>query len=293
MKRVLVVGDPILDQYIYGTVSRVNPEAPHSVVFDVIPNSREVKLGGALNVAANIRGLYHDCEIDFAGPAFHDTLLKLNIRPINIEKLPSEIITKTRYVYNKHHMLRVDSGSEYKLNDKEVAKILAHKIQNRKYDIVVISDYNKGTITSKVSEAVVDNGKKIIFDVKKFNNLFFKDFNKFYNVIFKCNKQEFESEISAGLDGLIIKSINSVVKTCGSDGCVIYTEGASPYSIPAPKVDVADVVGAGDTFLAGMAANYLETGDWNCYNMSLYGVRCASEKVKHFGTHIVKKEDLK
>lgn len=292
MKKILVIGDTILDHYVYGTVSRVNPEAPHSVVFDVDGN-QELKLGGACNVAANIRGLLPDAVIHYFGVSNDITealLSKSLISVVDSEILHRDVLLKTRYVCGSHHMLRVDHGSKYYLSSMHVLDLLSKKIDEYDYDLIVVSDYNKGTITDNVSEIIVKKGKKVLFDIKKSENLWLWPASSHdnFHVILKCNQQEYESEISSEILNRV-----SVVKTRGVNGCDVYDEKVGAFlRIPGIQTSVADVVGAGDSFLAGMAASFIQTNCWNVQDMAHYGNKCAAEKVKHFGTHVVRKEDI-
>lgn len=286
MKKVLVIGDTILDYYVYGEVSRVNPEAPHSVVLDICEDE-EVKLGGAANVAANIRGLAgDDVEIHYFGPT--NELVRNLFKDYNIISLQNsdtEIITKTRYICKNHHLLRVDKDRKYKFHNTEY---LFFKLLDDHYDLVVVSDYNKGVVNSDISNIVAASSKKALFDIKKAKNLFcLQNLNK--NVILKCNAVEFESETIESA----INSVYAIIKTKGKDGCEVY-QSQAVTNIPAPYIEnIADVVGAGDTFLAGMASNFLETKIWNPIEMAKFGNICASEKVKHFGTYVVNRKDIK
>lgn len=306
MKRVLIVGDTILDHYVYGSVSRVNPEAPHSVVLDV-NGKEEVKLGGACNVAANLRGIFgEDIAIHYFGVVSYNVACMLAAYRIAIEPEltveDDQILLKTRYVCGNNHLLRVDRGQKYDLDFFKI-NLLKQKLREDVYDLVIISDYNKGTITAKTCEAVVRSGAKTLIDLKKRQNLFLINTRRediphlpkltdvptnSSHVILKCNTAEFEAEIGQNM----IDVVQAVVKTRGADGCDVYYDD-EPVHIPAPDIgSVADVVGAGDTFLAGMAAKFLETGTWDAVEMARFGTRCATEKVKHFGTHVVRLEDI-
>lgn len=304
MKRVLVVGDTILDHYIYGNVSRLNPEAPYSVVFDVDEQRKEeLRLGGACNVASNIKSIYgDDVCIHYLGPicdAIIDQMSLLNIATnSDLFYDIDDILIKTRYVYEKHHMLRVDRGKKY-LVKNNFYDILKQSIEQYKYDLIVVSDYDKGVVNKKTSEIIVMSGIKCLFDLKRRDNLFLlnirkedspflKDIeiNSNEHVIIKCNAKEFELEMSEN----IIDKVCAVVKTTGPDGCDVHVDG-SVHHISAPFIEMVDVVGAGDSFLAGMACKALRDDDWNPVSLSEFGVKCASEKVKHFGTHSVKMDE--
>jgi rfaE bifunctional protein kinase chain/domain len=301
IRRVLVIGDTILDHYVYGSVSRVNPEAPHSVVLDY--EKEEFRLGGACNVAKNIKKLAPEVQVDFAGAVsdtVSDLLSECEIACMEDTHVNSQILLKTRFVSNNHHILRLDTNKSYQFDNNFYLKILS-KIENNNYDLIVISDYNKGTIYSDFSKKIFETGISIIFDVKAAKNLpmMKSKFIKYENVILKCNKSEFYNEIKTEHTTRVL----AVVETRGAEGYRIHSSEHWSYKQPvvADKNFAVDVVGAGDTFLAGMAAQYLQSGticdgkivlDFNVDDMCSFGNICAAAKVKHFGTYAVGIEDL-
>ena len=284
MKKVLICGDTIIDEYVSGQVDRISPEAP-VLVFDYVETN--IILGGACNVAANIGSLLKtEVAIHFHGfvsTIVSDLLTEKNIaiKEINCEN--DEILLKTRFISNKHQILRVDTNKRYKKSLDTNWEFL------KDYDLIVISDYDKNTITSEVFENILKNSTcPILFDVKVWKNVHQVEFLKKENisrVILKCNEKEALKE-----------SIRSRWTPLGEN--LLITLGSRGYEIPglklAPSIEtnVADVVGAGDVFLAGMAVNYLETGNFNIESMAEFGNLCAAEKVKHFGTWCVERESV-
>lgn len=278
MKRVLVIGDTILDVYYYGEVNRISPEAPVPV-FDYI--KEEKILGGACNVAANIRTLLKDkqVQIDYFGfysLEIQNLLLKYNIDCIGVPVQDSLILKKERFVCDKHQLLRVDNHKQYKLWEQNVNWLKYKQPNFSQYDVVVVSDYDKGTLTLQEFETLreIDNNK--IIDLKRVRHgMSFSD-----NCILKCNEKEFI------LNPNIVSLGGHVVVTKGSEGYHLpYTNERFPsYRNYGDSSNIIDVVGAGDVFLAGMCVRYLELGNFDLYDMSSFGNMCAGEKVKHFGT---------
>lgn len=273
MKRVLVIGDTILDIYCYGEVNRISPEAPVPV-FDY--KSEEHVLGGACNVAANIRTLLKDKDtsIDYFGyysKEISDLLRKYKIGCVGVPVNDNLILKKQRFVCDKHQLLRVDNHKKY----KDVNNWLKYKsVDLQHYDIIVISDYDKGTLKEAEFELLSYANNYKIIDLKRVRSpISFRD----SDCILKCNEKEYES--------------NKNITRLGAN--VVVTKGDKGYYFPLtdelfPNVrhtgEVIDVVGAGDVFLAGMAVNFLESGNFDMHEMAAFGNICAGEKVKHFGT---------
>lgn len=291
MLKVLVIGDTIIDHYLYGSVDRVNPEAPHSVVLDYM--SESFSLGGATNVANNIAKLCPEAAVHFYGPTsdlVSDMLTDEGIfSDEEMTHKDDEILLKTRFVSSNHHLLRVDRNKKYNLSAKFEQRLLQKISAHGDYDLIVMSDYNKGTITREMSKRIFSSGIPVLFDVKKRNNLpFFHDSTICENVILKANKHEFRQEIPVD----VVFSVKAVVETRGHEGFHIHTNSDVFKSKPLEEVGVVDVVGAGDTFLAGMAAKFLQSGNFDPLELAEFGNKCASAKVKHFGTHAVRLRDL-
>jgi rfaE bifunctional protein kinase chain/domain len=290
MKKVLVVGDTILDHYVHGTVGRINPEASHSVVLDYQRES--LKLGGATNVAANIKSLLGpESMVHYFGAVSEqvsDLLTSFGVASSEVTHPDSQILLKTRYICNNHYLLRVDRGTKYEFGESFEENLKA-KLAEYDYDLIVISDYDKGTLSPNIVEKLFNTGKKILFDLKKRKNFVLSDKQRM-NIILKCNKSEFESEI----DNEILRSVNSVIQTVGENGSVVWKcnsqASRSATSVPVfieKRVPVADVVGAGDAFLAGMAHCHLTQNTWVDISLAHAGNAWATEKVKNFGTHVL------
>lgn len=245
MSKILVIGDGCTDVHVYGRSERLAPDSPVPVF---VPTYRKTNLGMAGNVYQNV--------VSMGVPA----ILKTN--EISIEK--------KRYVHEEtnHMFLRVDSG-EGKVNritnlDKDFVK---------SFDLVIISDYNKGFLLEEDIQFICDNHNLVFIDTKKVIG----DFCKNCKYI-KINKNEYQSSL-----GFINKSDwakDKIIVTLGSNGCTL---GDKNY--PVEKVEIKDLCGAGDTFMAALCVHYLKTKD---IDKSLeYANECATVVVQLKGVNTV------
>ena len=253
--RVLLIGDSCTDVYVYGDVKRLNPEAPVPILE---PKRQDTTRGMAWNVYNNL------------------TAFGLSVFMLTNE----EEITKTRYIDEKSNqqILRVDDEPKieplpYKepfITDRSAYHKLHHGVPEEDwYDIMVISDYNKGYITQeKLFELVDWFDGPVIIDSKKTE---LPD-----GCYIKVNDIEYEK--------LKTKS-NNIIITRGGKG----TEYQGK-SYPAEKVNVFDVVGAGDTFLAALTYGYLNSGSME--DAIPFANKAAAIAVSHTGTYVLTKEDI-
>lgn len=210
--KILLIGDKGLDIYTYGRVDRLSPEAPVPVF---VPQSTVSKPGMADNVRVNLEAL--GCNVKF---------------------LHGDVSEKERLIdeRSKQQIVRID-------RDTKSAPLLVNREILAGYDAIVISDYNKGTVTYELIEQALRMQVPVFIDTKK------TDLERMQGAWVKINELEY-SKIKSDCTGLIV--------TKGSKGAEIkYHE----YTSNAPKVEVVDVTGAGDTFLAALTYNYLHTFD--------------------------------
>jgi len=240
---ILVVGDIMLDHYIYGNAERLSPEAPVPVVK---VTKEYYNLGGCGNVVRNIRKLGPNVTCvaaigkDKAGSIIHKELKKLNVSKKIIET--DEVTTqKIRIVANQGHtqIVRVDK------EEIKPVKLGEFKIEND-FDVIVISDYAKGMITADLMSKIKKLDAPIIADPKPSNMWL-------YNDIFMItpNKKEYD-EICLSSEHPFSKNIRYVLRTLGKDGMELIEEEET-CSIPSIPVDVYNVIGAGDTVISVMA----------------------------------------
>ena len=263
--RVLVVGDLMIDEYLWGNVDRISPEAPVQVVSI---NEEDYTLGGAGNVVNNLVSLGAKVSVCGVigtgdnGKLLMDKLDELGVdRKGVLQESDRPTIKKTRIIAANQHVLRIDRESKKQISEQNVRLLIAYvekKIPD--VDVVLVSDYGKGLVTKTLLSKLVEFAKKekkiVIADPKGL------DFSKYSGVsIITPNKKE-ASQVSgieildeAGLfkaGEKILKQvqIDNLLITCGKDGMVLFGKNKSPYTIPSEAKQVYDVSGAGDTVLA-------------------------------------------
>ena len=240
--KILLLGDDCTDIYKYGSVDRISPEAPVPVF---IPKYDIVKDGMAGNVRKNLEAL--GCQVNY---------------------LFGKTSTKTRLIdtRSKQQIVRIDNDiiSDPITIDSELPSV---------YDAIVISDYNKGTVSYELIEELRKEFSGPIFvDTKK------TDLARLEGCFIKINELENSRATSFPTAGLIV--------TYGDRG-VVYDE----FAFGARTVEVADVCGAGDTFLAAVCYQYLNT-----VNMHLaigFAINASAVTVQHLGNYAPTLEEIK
>ncbi|MBN1234301.1 MAG: hypothetical protein JXA60_13180 [Candidatus Coatesbacteria bacterium] len=303
--RVLVIGDIMLDKYIWGEVSRISPEAPVPVV---AVKDQTFGVGGAANVAQNIISLGGEPIIaSIIGDDRDGALLKSLIAARGITtdfllSIPKRATTsKTRIIGGYHQqMLRIDwEDKEYisTEEEEEYKKIILKGMKEA--DIISIQDYNKGTITPNLISWVRKESQKMGINViidPKFEN--FSEFKGFFLV--KPNEKElglfFHKEVNdnniqeLALNLLKKLSVKSVLVTRGAKGMLLLQENAEPFAIPAFVKDVYDVSGAGDTVLASITLG-LGAG-LSLVSSALISTYAASIVISKVGPYAVSSHEL-
>jgi D-beta-D-heptose 7-phosphate kinase/D-beta-D-heptose 1-phosphate adenosyltransferase len=269
-KRVLVVGDLMLDEFVWGRVSRISPEAPVPVV-EVLRESYYP--GGAANVARNVRecgteayvmGLIGD---DGAGVKLRKTLEGIGIRHETIRIAPTfQTIVKTRIIARQQQVVRVDrervSALSQEIEDSciETIKQLLPQI-----DAIILEDYGKGFLQQSFVDkvAVLAAGKTITADPNPRNRLQWKGITAV-----KPNRSEAfsaanetwqepaehptQDEALLAVGGKLLKAWapEQLLITLGDQGMILFTPDESPYYVPPRAREVYDLSGAGDTAIA-------------------------------------------
>ncbi len=277
-KSHLIVGDLILDRFIYGHVDRISPEAP-SLVLDV---DHELDLfGGANNVAAHLSSLGHTCHlITSVGGNFDHMESSFNaVFPKNCETYiyPEKdrlttIKTRLVSIYKLSHLLRFDSESRHNINKKTEDRIFEQITKTIKnVDTVLLIDYAKGVVTSRLAKLIIilarKHGKPVFVDTKC------DDLSKFSGAsLIKPNKREFEKillrhgvNIPEGnasqrlIDNL---DIGCIVNTAGEDGIYAFFNNGQIH-VSGEKVEVKELSGAGDSVLAVLSYCFAEGFDFH------------------------------
>jgi len=262
---ILVVGDLMVDEYLWGEVERISPEAPVQVV---TIKEEDFSLGGSGNVVNSVVALGAKVSaVGVIGTGTDGQLLlnKLNELGVDIAGIFQDsnrpTTRKTRIIASNQHVLRIDRETKESISEpafEAIAKYLEDKIPD--VDVVLISDYGKGLITEALMArliAAAQKHKKItIADPKGL------DFSKYSGVsLITPNKKEAalasgievvdeKTLIEAGNKILQRVGIDKLLITCGKDGMVLFDRNKAPYKIRAETRQVYDVSGAGDTVLA-------------------------------------------
>jgi len=266
---VAVIGDIILDKYLWGDVERISPEAPVPVV-DV--KKETVSLGGASNVANNIASL--DAKAYMIGVVGDDENAKIienllkskNINPVLIKDKSRPTIEKTRIIAVSQQLLRIDREDRSKLSTEIEDKII-NEIKNikDKINVFIVSDYGKGVITQRIMDFIKSLNKPIFVDPKPSNYQLYKN-----TTILTPNKKEAYESIKADKNtelefvGRKIMSdleLNQLLITLGGEGMALF-EGDKILRIPTKAKKVFDVTGAGDTVISVLALARLAGGTW-------------------------------
>ena len=248
--KILLLGDSCIDKYHFGSCERLSQEAPVPVFKKI---STHTNPGMAANVKANLESF--DIHVDFISHG-------------------KDSIVKERFIdkRTKQHLLRSDSGE-----NKKLQPIKLEKTKTELYDAIVISDYDKGSITCDNISSLLEeaNLKNIpIFVDSKKTDLHFYD-----NCIIKINeKEDLHVEKYPKTFDLIV--------TLGSFGAR-YDNNI----IPAEPTEVFDICGAGDTFFAGLIHKYLKCRD--LYNSIVYANLCAAITVSKIGSYYLSNDEIK
>ncbi|MBW2974417.1 D-glycero-beta-D-manno-heptose-7-phosphate kinase [Candidatus Woesearchaeota archaeon] len=291
-KKILIIGDIMLDKYIFGKVERISPEAPVQVV--------EVKQekylpGGAANVANNIAALNGNATmVGIVGKDNESGILvdELKKRGINTEGIfidaERPTTQKVRILGQKQQLLRIDyekrdyMGKELEDN---ILKFIRKDISNT--HAVIISDYAKGVITKSLAEEIkkIAKDKIIIIDPKPRHKGFCKDVSLVTPNLKEAREMSFKEEN-------LIKELNSpVLITKGEKGMSLYEKDGSVTNIPAKAKEVYDVSGAGDTVVATVALAL--SSNATLKQAALLANHAAGITVGKVGTSTVSIEEIK
>lgn len=254
-KHILVIGDIVLDNYVYGDVNRINPEAPVPVLQ---VEREEYKMGGTANVAANIRSLGGSCTLigqignDEPGRRMRVLLDAAGVKSYLIEREDFTTIVKKRIVARNQQVIRVDYENPKLLEDRHIEEIIRY-IKTIKCDLIVISDYTKGVVCKRLMEFVKTLGIKIVVDPKPDNKELYAGVYMITPNLNESRMMSSEREIASIGARLVDELGCNVVITRGEDGASLFDRNKRHHYIPAKRREVYDVVGAGDTFVAAIS----------------------------------------
>jgi rfaE bifunctional protein kinase chain/domain len=305
--RTLVVGDVMLDHYIWGNVSRISPEAPVPVV-DVTKES--VLLGAATNVVNNVHTL--GGKVSVCGVIGHDDagrqlVQMLRLQGINTDGLIVEngrpTTVKTRVIAHSQQVVRFDRETKVGINRNTHQRIFEYVRQQEDIglDAIVLSDYSKGVVTKDLVGDIVKLARKksIIVSVDPKVNHFgiysgvtiLTPNTKEASIGSKIEIEDEKSLIKAG--ALLLKRLkcNAVLVTRGEHGMSLFERGGRVTHIPTVAQEVFDVTGAGDTVISTLTlAMAAGAGIVDAARLSNYA---AGIVVGVVGTATVKPDELK
>jgi D-beta-D-heptose 7-phosphate kinase/D-beta-D-heptose 1-phosphate adenosyltransferase len=267
-KKVLVIGDLMLDEFVRGEVLRISPEAPVPVL-EV--KGRTYRPGGAANAAANVTSLGGRAAI--LGVAGTDREGDVLVREIGAAGVDASLVVldgarptthKTRIIARGQQVVRIDHESRAPLSDATIGELVARATAAlREHDACVLSDYAKGVITPALCSAVIaaarSLGRPVIVDPKR------RDFTPYRGAtVVTPNLKELEvaTGVSAGSDEEVLAASSSVLAqigetallvTRGAEGMTLLKAGAPPRHLHATARQVFDVTGAGDTVVGTLA----------------------------------------
>ncbi len=304
-KRIVVIGDCMLDKYIWGEVSRISPEAPVQVI-DV---QRETYApGGAANVAMNAAAL--GAKVSMVGVTGNDDarkvlLLSLKEKGIDVQGMRIEddkpTTLKMRVMGRNQQLLRVDYEKRAHVHsdiEGQLAAFLVKKISES--DAIVVSDYAKGVITRKLMETIIaaarKYGKPLIIDPKPQHKGLYKGATVITpNHLEACQMAGVEPNNGDDMEKVgarLAKELGShVLLTRGEKGMSLFEKGKRVVSIPAQAKEVYDVTGAGDTVVAAFAVS-LAAGS-TLLDAAILANHAAGVKVGKIGTSTVTREEIK
>lgn len=263
--KVLIVGDVMIDSYLWGGVDRISPEAPVPIVN---VKSREQRLGGAANVALNIKSLgatpYMVTVIgdDIDGTVFEEITKKEGLPTEGLVKSNERITTiKHRIIASNQHVLRVDQEQTDVLSQEDKAKLLSRvEALLPACDVLILQDYDKGVLSPDIIDSItakaIENKVPITVDPKKNN------FEVFKNVdLFKPNLKELKEGTKLDFNNKDLNAVKKAVAqlkasqnqtgvmvTLSEQG--VYIDKESQHHLPAHIRKIADVSGAGDTVIS-------------------------------------------
>jgi len=262
--KVLIIGDAMIDSYMWGSINRQSPEAPIPIV-DV--EKHEKRLGGAANVASNIKALGGTpilCSVignDDKG--FFDLMKAEKLSTEGILQEDRKTTLKTRIISENKHQLRVDEEDTFSIsNESDFIQHTKHLMKD--VQIVIFQDYNKGVLSKNIISELISSAKKlnipVLVDPKKDNYWEYKGVD-----LFKPNSKELTESNSSDNDSLSLDSLAHIVSyqrkqldakafllTLSEKGIYIQTENESTH-YPAFKRNIVDVSGAGDAVIATAA----------------------------------------
>lgn len=296
--RVLVLGDLILDRYVWGSVNRVSPEAPVQILN---VQREELRAGGASNVAFNLATL--GARVACGGVVGRDAGGRELVRLLRARRIDASPVlahprkptsVKTRMIAHNQQMLRVDREDAAAIGPDVERRLLALALKAAvRADLAIISDYNKGTLTTPFCERFVRRaGCPVLVGLKS------RDYRKYAHATgASLNRGELltisrEEDVDRGARKILREmGLKFLVVTLGERGLKVYARDAAPITLPAAARQVYDVTGAGDTSLAAFGVGY--ASGLPLEECALLANAAAGVVVAKVGTETVTRDELR
>ena len=303
--RILVVGDIMMDRFIWGRVSRISPEAPVPVV---LVEKETFLLGGAANVVNNVHslgGLVTLCGVIGDDEMGQRILNELNEKGVDIRGVIFEggrqTTAKTRIIAHQQQVVRIDRETTDSLKSSTLRDLARFIDQNLKeFDGIILSDYGKGLLTKELIKGLIRRAgetKKFVMVDPKLKNFFF------YRGATVITPNTGEASAAAGVPVTDLPSLKRVGKallkrlrckvlviTRGEEGMALFEPNQEPYLVPTVAKEVYDVTGAGDTVIGTMALAM--AGGFGVREAARLANHAAGIVVGKVGTATVTQEEL-
>ncbi len=298
-KRIVVLGDLMLDAYIFGVAERISPEAPVPVV---LCERRSHGPGGAGNTARNLRALGAYVTVvgvvgqDPSGERLEEVLKEEGVDTSGIVVDPARPTTvKARIIAHHQQVVRLDvesrepvtGGTAELLSDRLISSLL-------QAEALVVSDYAKGVVSPAVLQGLkaVAGSRLLVAGPKPVNLSLFKGFDYLSlnrsEALQSLNGAASLSEIGRHLTTLL--GLKGCVITMGGDGSLLFSAGAPPVRLPALTVQVYDVAGAGDTYLSALALSLCAGCSFSL--AAAVATVCAAAVVRKVGVSTVSPDEV-
>ncbi len=274
-QKILIIGDVMIDTYLWGSVGRVSPEAPVPIVSGVIEENR---LGGAANVALNVKAMGAVpilCSVignDDRGKLILELMEEQLLSDVGLVVDNHRVTTqKTRIISGNQHLLRVDEEMDIFLNKRvqeEFLELIKSLLESGGIDAIIMQDYDKGVLTPRVISEVISVSERVAvpvlvdpkfrsFDLYKKVKLFKPNFKELVKGLgLDLKKKEIEKLWPAVQKFQKQQQIENLLVTLSDQGVLTSGNGEHVH-IPAVKRDITDVSGAGDTVIAVAALSLI------------------------------------
>jgi rfaE bifunctional protein kinase chain/domain len=308
--RVLVIGDVMLDHYLFGQIHRISPEAPVPIV-DI--EYEESRLGGAANVALNLLELGAKPTLmsvigdDKGGKTIFALLKKHHIHHDYIITSQSRTTAiKNRIFDDERQVVRFDSEDDSDLStelEEQLINDFNELLKTVKFHAIIIQDYNKGVLTKKFIKHILLQTTKmnipVSVDPKEYNFFEYQQID-----LFKPNIKELAEALQMKIDPKSITSLrkaaeelkkknrfDNLLLTLGAQGIFVYTADGSSYIVPARAIKTADVSGAGDTVISIATLAFIK--DYNFKKIAQLSNTAAGKVCRKVGVAPITLKELK